>query len=245
MNRSHNSLLAKKALKKIKAKFNNYSIDLIYGAPKSTIKTLKKDLKIIKDINPPHVSIYNMTIEKNTVFYNLKKLGKLKFPNISSVLKQYQIIHKSMIKLKYINYEISNFSKNNFISIHNSNYWKSKKYLGFGPSAHSYDLKYRYWNISNNQKYINEINKKKLPQKKEKLSKNNIINEHIMTRLRTIWGLNLKEIKEKFQIDLYNIKKNELNLFKKDKHIDIKNNTIILNKKGKIISDYITEKIML
>ena len=66
-----------------------------------------------------------------------------------------------------------------------------------------------------------------------------------MTRLRTIWGLNLKEIKEKFQIDLYNIKKNELNLFKKDKHIDIKNNTIILNKKGKIISDYITEKIML
>ena len=72
-----------------------------------------------------------------------------------------------------------------------------------------------------------------------------IINEHIMTRLRTIWGLNLKEIKEKFQIDLYSIKKNELNLFKKEKHIEIKNNTIILNKKGKIISDYITEKIML
>ena len=245
MNRSHNSLLAKKALKKIKTQFSNYSIDLIYGAPKSTIKTLKKDLNIIKDINPPHVSIYNMTVEKNTVFYNLKKLGKLKLPTIASVLKQYQIIHKSMIELKYINYEISNFTKNNFISIHNSNYWKSKKYIGFGPSAHSYDLKYRYWNSSNNQNYINEINKKKLPEKKEKLSKNNIINEHIMTRLRTIWGLNLKEIKEKFQIDLYSIKKNELNLFKKEKHIEIKNNTIILNKKGKIISDYITEKIML
>ena len=66
-----------------------------------------------------------------------------------------------------------------------------------------------------------------------------------MTRLRTIWGLNLKEIKEKFQIDLYSIKKNELNSFKKEKHIEINNNTIILNKKGKIISDYITEKIML
>ena len=121
MNRSHNSLLAKKALKKIKTQFSNYSIDLIYGAPKSTIKTLKKDLKIIKDINPPHVSIYNMTVEKKTVFYNLKKFGKLKFPSISSVLKQYEIIHKSMIELKYINYEISNFSKNNFISIHNTN----------------------------------------------------------------------------------------------------------------------------
>ena len=72
MNRSHNSLLAKKALTKIETQFNNYSIDLIYGAPKSTIKTLKKDLKIIKDINPPHISIYNMTVEKNTVFYNLK-----------------------------------------------------------------------------------------------------------------------------------------------------------------------------
>ena len=90
-----------------------------------------------------------------------------------------------------------------------------------------------------------KLTRKNFLKKKEKLSKNNIINEHIMTRLRTIWGLNLKEIKEKFQIDLYNIKKNELNLFKKDKHIDIKNNTIILNKKGKIISDYITEKIML
>jgi len=132
MNRNHNEIVAKKALKKIKTQFSNYSIDLIYGAPKSTIKTLKKDLNIIKDINPPHVSIYNMTVEKNTVFYNLKKLGKLKLPTIASVLKQYQIIHKSMIELKYINYEISNFTKNNFISIHNSNYWKSKKYIGFG-----------------------------------------------------------------------------------------------------------------
>ena len=90
-----------------------------------------------------------------------------------------------------------------------------------------------------------KLTRKNFLKKKEKLSKNNIINEHIMTRLRTIWGLNLKEIKEKFQIDLYSIKKNELNLFKKEKHIEIKNNTIILNKKGKIISDYITEKIML
>ena len=68
MNRNHNEIVAKKALKKIKTQFSNYSLDLIYGAPKSTIKILKKDLSIIKDINPPHVSIYNMTVEKNTVF---------------------------------------------------------------------------------------------------------------------------------------------------------------------------------
>ncbi len=245
MNRSHDSAKGIDALQKIQKYFNNYSIDLIYGSPKSTINSIKKDLKIIEKIKPPHVSIYNMTIEKKTVFYNLKKLGKLRFPSTSSVLNQYKTIQNFMKNKNYINYEISNFCKNNLISIHNSNYWKSKKYIGFGPSAHSYDLDNRYWNISNNQDYIDSINNKNMHQNKEILSNTNKINEYIMTRIRTIWGIDLKQLKREFKIDLYHIKKKELDFFKKKKHITIKNNCIYLNEEGKIISDHITEKLIL
>ena len=245
MNRSHDSIKGKDALEKIQKYFDNYSMDLIYGSPKSTINSIKKDLKFIEKINPPHVSIYNMTIEKKTVFYNLKKLGKLKFPNTSRVLNQYKTIQNFMKNNKYINYEISNFCKNDLISIHNSNYWKSRKYIGFGPSAHSYDLNKRYWNSSNNEDYIESINNNIIPQSKEILSKKNKINEYIMTRIRTIWGVNLKKLKNEYEIDLYHLKKKELDFFEKKNHIKIKNNSIYLNEEGKMISDHITEKLIL
>ena len=156
LNRIHTSKQSHNAIEKINKTFKNFSVDLMFGTPESGIESIKKDLDIIKKIAPPHVSIYNMTVEKRTVFYNLLKDHKIILPDEDIVLNQYDIILKKMKSMGYINYEISNFSKREYESQHNSNYWKSKEYLGFGPGAHSYDKKRRYWNIKDNKKYIVE-----------------------------------------------------------------------------------------
>ena len=134
----------------------------MFGTPLSNTKTILLDLKKLKEIMPPHVSIYNMTVEKETKMHKLIKKNKIVLPTDDEVIKQYDIILEKMLEMDYENYEISNFSKRGFISKHNSNYWKNEKYIGYGPGAHSYDKKNRYWNISDNEKYIKSIKNNKI-----------------------------------------------------------------------------------
>ena len=103
-----------------------------------------------------------------------------------------------------MHYEISNFGKPNYFSKHNTSYWQGKKYIGIGPSAHSFSKTHRSWNVANNTKYIKSILENKLPNETEKLSKNDQFNESIMTGLRTIWGVSLAEIEAEFGIDYKN-----------------------------------------
>ena len=101
----------------------------------------------------------------------------------------------------FVHYEISNFGKPDYFSKHNTSYWLGKKYLGIGPSAHSFDGKSRSWNVSNNAKYIKEIQQEKLPNEVELLSKKDQFNEYIMTGLRTIWGVSIPKIETEFGIE--------------------------------------------
>ncbi len=244
LNRTHSAKVALDSIKNIKKIFNNYSIDLMFGTPGSSKDTIKKDLSILKKINPPHVSIYNMTLEKRTVFYKLFKNNKMSLPSEKSVLDQYYLILNELERLGYENYEISNYARNNFHSKHNSNYWNNIEYIGYGPSAHSYDKMYRYWNVSDNKEYIRLINKGKNVYEKEKLTKTEKLNEYILTRIRTKRGIDQKELLKTFNIDFFKEKEKELNLFKKKKLLTITNSMISLTRKGKIVSDSITEKII-
>ena len=183
LNRIHTAEMAISAIEEIKKIYNNYSIDLMFGTPGSTKKSIANDLFILKKLNPPHVSIYNMTLEKRTVFYKLFKNDKISLPNENLVLTQYDLIHDKLKKSGYENYEISNFSKKGYHSKHNSNYWKDKEYIGFGPSAHSYNKKYRFWNISDNKEYTRLINKGIRIYERERLSPTEKINEYILTRI--------------------------------------------------------------
>lgn len=244
LNRIHTSKQSHNAINKIRKIFENFSIDLMFGTPDSDVKSIRKDLDIIKEINPPHISIYNMTVEKRTVFYKLLENNKMILPSEDDVLNQYDIILKTMNSMGYINYEISNFSKKKYEALHNSNYWKSEKYFGFGPSAHSYDKKRRYWNIKDNQKYIENISNNLKVYEKETLTEKEIVNEYILTRIRTISGIDISEINRKFKKDFLNEKEKNLIFFKKQKMITYNKSHIKLTDKGKRIADYITEKIM-
>jgi oxygen-independent coproporphyrinogen-3 oxidase len=197
MNRAHNSAEATNAVVMAKAcGFDNITIDLIYGVPGTTIETWKDQLNLMLELGVPHLSAYCLTIEENTVFGNWQKKGKLKPYEDQESLKQFQYLIDFMEKHGYEQYEISNFAKPNFISKHNSAYWLGEKYLGVGPSAHSFNGAKRSWNVANNPKYIQLIKKEEVFNEEETLSTKDQFNEYILTRLRTKWGISLADLAE-------------------------------------------------
>ena len=215
----------------------------MFGTPGSNIKTLKNDIKYIKKIKPPHISIYSLDIEYETPLHKLIRRRKIELPSSTVVSKQFDLINKSMDEMNYINYEISSFCKKGFKSKHNSNYWCNENYIGYGPGAHSYDKKYRYWNIRDNKEYVNRINNRKSYFESEKLTNTQKINEFIITRIRTMEGINNLELKNLNGICLFKEKDKEIKYLKDESLIDVKENRIVLTNRGKKIVDNIIEKI--
>ena len=243
INRIHNREDAISAIKKIKKEFKNYSIDIMFGTPGSTIETLKEDLIQIKKLNPPHISIYSLDVEKKTPIHKMIKNNKIKMPSSSLVSEQFDLISTEMEKMGYINYEISSFCKEGLQSRHNSNYWCNEKYIGYGPGAHSYDKKYRYWNIRDNEKYINRINNRQPFYEQEKLTDTQKINEYIMTRIRTKEGINISDLEKRMGINLMTLKKEEIQFLSEELMVENFGDNIVLTEKGKKIIDHIVEKI--
>ncbi len=243
LNRIHDRANAISAVNKIKKEFKNYSIDIMFGTPGSTIETLREDLKYINKLNPPHVSIYSLDVEKRTKLHKMIENNKIKTPQSSLVSEQFDIISEEMERMGYINYEISSFCREGLQSKHNSNYWCNEKYIGYGPGAHSYDKKYRYWNIRDNEKYINKINNHLPVFDKEKLTDIQKVNEYIMTRIRTMEGVNISDLKKLMGINLIKKKNKELQFLKDESMIEDFDNSVILTKYGKKIIDHIVEKI--
>ena len=243
LNRIHTKEVALSAIDEIEKLYDNYSIDLMFGIPDSSKESVKRDLNILQKLDPPHVSIYNMTLEEKTVFYKLFKNNKISIPSEDSVLEQYDLILNLLESSGYENYEISNYAKKGYYSKHNSNYWKDEEYIGYGPSAHSYDGNYRYWNISDNKEYIKLIDQSKMVFDREKLSLKEKVNEHILTRIRTNSGVSQKELLERFDVDIMKEKADEIMLLEKEKLLRIDKKILTLTNKGKKLSDSITEKI--
>lgn len=195
LNRRHNSTQALDSVRWAKeAGFSNLSLDLIYGLPNSTPETLARSLELLCQQDVPHISAYHLTIEQGTPFYQMKKKGRLKEVTDLSSLSQYQQTVNTLTKAGYEQYEVSSYAKNGLVSKHNSHYWKQKAYLGIGPSAHSYNLTHRQWNIAKMQEYIKRIEENKQAYEEETLSKNDQFNDYLMLGLRTRWGIDLNEV---------------------------------------------------
>jgi oxygen-independent coproporphyrinogen-3 oxidase len=198
MNRIHNSNQGLKAIEWTSKVFDNFSVDLIYGLPKSNISTWAHNLDILTSFNPPHISSYALTVEPKTVLFRQVDKGDIKLLDEEAVKHQYDLLTSRLEKAAYINYEFSNFGKIGFHSVNNSNYWNGKPYLGIGPSAHSYDgHRVRSWNISNNLKYLKSIENGCLSQRKEVLKDHDVFNEYVMIGLRTD-GVKIRIINESF-----------------------------------------------
>ncbi len=194
MNRAHNAVQARSSMELATKHFENITVDLIYGLPHLSEESWKKNLAYTFELGVQHISSYALTVEPKTALDHFIKSGKYQAPIDSLTEKHFKILQEETKNQEYIQYEISNFGREGFFSKHNTSYWKGISYLGIGPAAHSYDGLHRSWNIANNARYISSIQKGLLPHEKELLSVEDRINESIMTGLRTIWGVSLKDI---------------------------------------------------
>ncbi|MDR4894020.1 MULTISPECIES: radical SAM family heme chaperone HemW [unclassified Chryseobacterium] len=200
MNRAHSASEAESSIKRAQDfGFENLSIDLIYGSPTSNLEIWKENLNKTIALEVPHISSYALTVEPKTALENWISKGKIKSPKEEEQNKEFYYLSDFLKDNGFEHYEVSNFAKPGFYSRHNSSYWKYQEYLGIGPSAHSYNgFDIRSWNVANNQQYIKKLNDKLLAKEEEILSQEDQFNEMIMIGLRTIWGVDLESLKNKF-----------------------------------------------
>ena len=246
LNRNHSSTQSIKALDCISKLYDNFSIDLIYGIPYSSIEKWKNNLKIALKYNPPHLSCYSLTLETNTALQYKVNSGEIKLLDEKLVKKQYNYLVEKLEKKGYRNYEFSSFAIPGHYAINNSNYWNGKPYIGIGPSAHSYNGKsIRSWNISNNIKYVKAIMDNKLPLKKERLNKNDLYNEFIMTGLRKEEGVSLKKVRSLFGIRYKEYLKKQLNKHVSNNNIVFNGDLIKISKKARFLTDGLSSDLFL
>ena len=239
MNRAHNSGEAESSIKRAQDfGFENISIDLIYGAPTSNIEIWKQNLAKTIELQVPHVSSYALTIEPKTALHSWISQGKITAPKEAEQHEEFFYMSDFLKDNGFDHYEISNFGKPGFHSKHNSAYWKYQEYLGIGPSAHSYNGRNeRSWNIANNQLYINSLNKNALPKETELLTEKDQFNEMLMIGLRTIWGVDLSSLQEKFNSELVEHFQNEIKTKLEDGILAIENNHLIIPEKHWFLAD--------
>lgn len=199
MNRSHSARQAQRCVEAAHAAgITNINCDLIYGLPNLNDEAWAENLKVVLALKPTHLSVYSLTIEKNTAFHAWARNGKIKVPSSDQQADQFLIARKALIAAGFEHYEISNYAKPGFYSKHNASYWLGKKYLGLGASAHSYNVQSRQWNVANNRQYIDSIMDGFVPREIERITPAIGFNEYVLTSLRTSWGADLNHIEKTF-----------------------------------------------
>ncbi|MFD2601776.1 radical SAM family heme chaperone HemW [Flavobacterium suzhouense] len=194
MNRAHNAAEAEVCLAEAVKYFDNISIDLIYGVPGMTNERWMQNVNKALSFGVPHISSYALTVEPKTALDKFVKKGEIAAPSEEVSHEHFLLLVDVLQANGFVHYELSNFGKEGYFSRNNTAYWLGKKYIGIGPSAHSYDGIHRSWNIANNSLYLKGIEGGKLPSETEKLSPADRYNEYVMTGLRTIWGVSLQRV---------------------------------------------------
>lgn len=240
MNRAHNAQQAFDCINWIeKAGFSNYSVDLIFGIPKLTDEEWNDNIDTIIKQQSPHISCYALTVEPKTALFQMIRLGKKEDISQEDQARQFEILMQRLREAGYEHYEISNFALKGFRSKHNSSYWQQKKYLGIGPSAHSYDGNTRYWNIANNPLYIKSFSENTPFFEKEKLTDIQKFDEYILTTLRTIEGMDLKYLANNFGKEHLESVNKKIQEIPKEWY-RLENDTFTLTDKGKLFADRIS-----
>ncbi len=241
MNRAHNSEEALAAVKSVQdSGFEDITIDLIYGTPTMDDERWHRNLETAFSLSVQHISSYALTVEPQTNLERKIKKGVRLPVNEQHSAKQFDVLMTEMKRNGYEQYEISNFAKREKYARHNTSYWLGKKYLGLGPSAHSYNGVARRWNVANNINYITSLEKGVLNFEEELLTEHQRINERIMTGLRTMWGVNLREFaRDKMDIIMTNLKAVDTNCYQL--HADV----LTLTYDGKFFADAIAAQLFL
>lgn len=237
MNRAHNAEEALQSIQLAKAKFDNISVDLIYGIPGMSVERWQKNIEIALNLDIPHISSYALTVEERTALKKFIEKGKIKPVDDALAAEHFELLRAKLKSAGFQHYEFSNYGKPGYFSQNNTAYWLGKPYLGIGPSAHSYDGNCRKWNIANNTLYIKALEKSELPIEIEKLNTTDRYNEYIMTRLRTHFGVDLQDVQSKFGKKYLNYLQEESAMLLQKKLVKITNNTLHITEKGTFLSD--------
>lgn len=201
MNRAHSAKLAVSSLQSAVKQFNNITIDLIYGSPLLTDEMWKQNVDRAIEFDIPHLSCYALTVEEKTPLYKLIHTNKTPDVDNEKQARQFLLLMKWLREKGYEHYEVSNFARPGFRSRHNSSYWKGEKYLGLGPSAHSYNENERRWNVANNNLYIKAIREGFAQREAEILTLTQKLNEFVMISLRTKEGMDLSKLEKEFGVN--------------------------------------------
>ena len=224
--------------------FDNISIDLIYGLPGETIEAWDKDLEQAIELHPEHISAYHLIYEEGTALWNLREQHKVKEVNEDLSVTFFERLIHTLKSAGYVHYEISNFCLPNKHSRHNSSYWQGKKYLGCGPSAHSFNLTSRQWNIASLDQYIHGINHNEGIAEIEELDLYTRYNERIITNIRTAWGMSLETLKNEFGNHLYGYCMKMAQPHLNAQTLEIRDGVLKLTPKGIFTSDGIMSDLL-
>ena len=245
MNRAHNSTEAKKCLEIATQYFDNISIDLIYGVPNMSNEKWLQNIETALSFNVPHISSYALTVEPKTALHSFIQKGIIPPPDDEVAQEHFHLLVDKLEENGFIHYELSNFGKTTYFSKNNSSYWLGKKYIGIGPSAHSYNGISRSWNISNNTLYLKSIAENILPSETEILTKTDRYNEYVMTGLRTIWGISLDRIEREFGPKYLEYLNQQSAKYIEDHFLFVDDTILRTTKIGKFLSDGISSDLFL
>ena len=238
MNRAHNGDQAVQALKHtIAAGFDNFSLDLIYGSPGLSDENWGKNLHTAISFEPAHISCYALTVEPKTALFKMIRTNISEDIDPEKQAAQFMTGIQTLESAGFEHYEISSFTKPGKRSRHNSSYWQSKKYLGLGPAAHSFDGISRQWNIANNALYIKSLMAGQLCFESETLQPRDLLNEYIMTSLRTTEGIDLQYVSNQFGQEKGSLLENNATIYLQSRQMVLFNEKLVLTKSGKLFAD--------
>lgn len=225
--------------------FKNINVDLMLALPNQTIEQLEESVYKVIELQPGHISLYSLILEEGTKLFVDYEQGKLNLPSDEEERTMYWKTKKILEEAGYTHYEISNFAKDGYKSIHNVDCWEQKNYLGFGIAAHSYTHNIRYSNIIETRQYIENIKNNKIKENKviqEIQNTNSMQKEFIMLGLRKIEGIKISDFKNKFIQNPIYLYRKEFNELVEKGLIIIEEDIIKLTNKGIDFANIVWEK---
>jgi oxygen-independent coproporphyrinogen-3 oxidase len=240
MNRAHDAQQALRCIPEAQAVgFDNLTIDLIYGLPEAPDERWAQNVQRALSFGVPHLSCYSLTVEEGTALAHFVRKGKSRPVDEERAARQFEYLMDETRRHSYDHYEISNFALPGHYARHNSSYWFGRPYLGIGPSAHSFDGSSRQWNIANNALYIKAINEGVIPAEREMLTLAQRYNEHVMTRMRTMWGCQLSDVAETFGTPFAEYFERQIQRFVAAGQVEVLDGCYRLTRTGKLLADSI------
>ena len=245
LHRRHTAVQAIEAFRRCReAGFQNISIDLMYGLPGETLDTWRADLQQAIDLRPEHISAYHLIYEEGTALWKLREQHQVEEADEDLSVSLFSTLIEQLSEAGYQHYEISNFSLPGLHSHHNSSYWTGKKYLGCGPSAHSFNGVSRQWNVASLESYMKGVEEGELDVEVEELDLYTRYNDFVLTSIRTAWGMPLSKLRSDFGEELYRYCMRMAKPHLEQGVLEIGEDVLRLTRKGIFVSDGIMSDLM-